>query len=345
MSRIRLGLVLLLSLVVVELNCPLWGQTSTAQLAPPFAAELVDALATEDSSTQPPVCDKDCCQSCNRGEAKSSCVKSEQVCSSTDQRCELCPGSCNSHCLAQVNADSQCECCENDGSALPQCTSKTAESPAQNIPDSSTAKYCQRMAKMLAITMESPDASNKDRQQAIESALMMIAESVQAQASAQIRENETFYHRELAILRAEFARLAAVNEANDQIRQWMTPIYANQNRNFRQLQVLDAKQVSFNQTLKMMEHRLAQKLSKKSDPPTRPTAVSVNLKDETPQFQSVPPRLSEKLEKAIEIQQQIDQLQEQLRQIRQSSSSVRPVGHLEPLFTPDQPLRPISQKR
>jgi hypothetical protein len=346
MSSIRLSLILLLAVVLVEANCPLWGQT--AQLAPPFATKLVDALATENSHSETPVCENGQCQGHPGGTDACPGCKPEPTLSSEDRRCELCPGSCDSYCLSGADADSDCECCVNKRSSQPQGSNHPATYPDVNQLDFTTSNYCRRMAKMLAITMEASPASSEDRQKAIESALMMVAQSVQAQASARIRENETRYHRELAMLRAEFARLAAVNEANDQIRQWMTPFYANQNRNFRQLQVLDAKQVAFNQTLKMLEHRIAQNQSTRPSPPIKPATVSVNLKDERPRATSRPPQRSGNLEQAMEIQQQIkiqQQINELQKQLQQIPSSVRPAGHLEPLFTPDQPLKPISKKR
>lgn len=114
-------------------------------------------------------------------------------------------------------------------------------------PATATEKYCRQMARLLSMSLTASDQKESARivdarQQAIEAAMLLVAENCNTQAELKMAELKSAHQIELAELRKQLAaqqsnvlavgKSAVVNEAEErrmaQLQQWMSAWSANQ---------------------------------------------------------------------------------------------------------------------
>lgn len=227
------------------------------------------------------------------------------------------------------------------------------------------------MAGLLAVTLQNqPDIDAKRK--AIEAAMLMVSETAQANAEAQIAKLEATHQQEMARLQMKVHQLSVETTSVNQLQEWLGPIYTNQNRNYQQMKLVSVNNAAINRTLALLEKQIdrgnAAKASQKIHNHTIAKAdyVSSEQKDvfdrqlpayqitknrtidySKPTFQTAEPATEHAPKKDSE--NEIQRLQAQLNTIQTRLESlqndkVRPAGHLEPVYTPDKPLKPIYHR-
>ena len=214
------------------------------------------------------------------------------------------------------------------------------------------------MAKLLAAALKDREQSHDTQRQVIEDALMMIAETSEAKAQARIALMEANYQKKLIELQNQMKSAAAPSNSFSQIREWLGPIYTNQNRNFHQMKTIAANSANLSRTVgllqKKIDTRLVPSWPKKiqnrlySEPVVTELADSDAVTSQRLQPQidrqipHAPDRIDTTEQAKYRLQHEIQALQFRLRELQKKD--VRPANHLEPVYTPDQPLKPLYQR-
>ena len=190
--------------------------------------------------------------------------------------------------------------------------------------------YSDQVAELLATTLHSSQASFEAKSDAIKSAMNMVVEKTLADAEAEIAELKATHQKEIYQLQGKIVSAKDQTESYAQIMSWLRPIYTNQNRNYRQLQLLsanrDEKPESDLPKLETSNYKKANPINNRHLLPSNAQVASKLLADY---------REAEiaKLKKELEI---ID--------ARLSRLVVKPLqraSHLEPVYVPKQQLVPI----
>ena len=100
--------------------------------------------------------------------------------------------------------------------------------------------YCDQVAELLITTLQTSQASEEAKSNAIKSAMSMVAAKNLADVELQISELKAAHQREINQLQTQLLSANHQAESIAQIKSWLRPIYTNQNRNYRQLQELAA---------------------------------------------------------------------------------------------------------
>ena len=221
----------------------------------------------------------------------------------------------------------------------------------------SMKSHCQLMAKLLSFALHEGDQTREDQCKVIEAALMMIAETSEAKAQARISRLEVIHQKQLTGLQHPLKNSPETNSVS-QFREWLGPIYTNQNRNFHQMQSLATNSQNLNRTVRMLERKI--EAAKPWTPPqkiqnqlysesdssgigNRNRIENAGMLEQRSQNEVVQRNRIDSSEQANQLRQEIHDLQQRLKVLQQEA--VRPVNHLEPVFTPDQPLKPLYQRR
>ena len=368
MSRMKCYLVLLAVAAFSANSFNLLAQDSITQpkLKPPFAASLGAALADQPASEAAKFkfpkdktvttfadlvvelsapctgdCPTDCCATC----ADSCDVSSDEL---SDQ-CS-CNSSCNDGTCCIQSAGNHVDCC--DGCDLAVCGSLATE---QN--DDPIQKYCRQMAALLAVSLRTSSASEDgDRsvelqQKAIEAAMLMVAETAEANSHVKIAELEATHQETVSSLQVQINQLSAGATSVSQLREWLGPIYTNQNRNYQQMQLVSANNATMNRTLSLLEKQIERANEKQQSQTIRNhtiakadyiTSVPVNSMPANNANRQYAQAQNVNADEIKRLKSQILELQSRLEKLH--SDSVQRAGHLEPVFTPDQPLKPIMNR-
>lgn len=295
-------------------------------------------------------------------------TKFEEACESSrqvwqlDAPCSICGNAeddaccpANGDCVSDAMNEAMWHETDSLVATLPQCDCDSCDHHSAGALLSSTDQYCKQMAALLTVTLNSGQSNPGVQQRAIEAAMKMVAENTQSQAETRIAQLEFKHERSLAQYRQQIAQLTMENQAVEQYKSWLNPIYANQNRNSQQIKQLTVSNASMIQSIDW----LRQKIVRPQD--SGETMGSMDQPDasQSDAYQSVQSHdvqkkyvellaqyQQEAMNKAekLEIQNLRWQIEKLNRQLDQMTKPVRQAEHLEPIYTPDQPLVPLQNK-
>jgi hypothetical protein len=167
----------------------------------------------------------------------------------------------------------------------------------------------------------------------------MVAESLEAKSRATVKELKAQQMVDLASLRTGFSKHSATLANANQIRAQRNAIHANQLRNEHQIQIQNA-QASLNRAPTGVRSWIEQEIVRRRKTANSAARIDWDKQREEASRITVPNREDAAVkEQAREIQRQIDELQKRLQLLQKSP--VRPAQHLEPIFTNEQPLKPL----
>ena len=344
MSYYRFGLVMALSIIFSSATVQLLGQQSKSAsfFAPTFSPDFEEVLVESPLEGLPSnVADRS---------PKRANFLQVAIALPTESAGEA--GCATEECLTTAPRESLAICTGGSkletGPCCQACRPKSAED---------MKSHCQLMAKLLAIAIQDQEQSNDARRQVIEAALMMIAETSEAKAQLKIAKLEATHQKQLSELRSELKKSNSPPSSVSQIREWLGPVYTNQNRNFHQLQTMAADNQSLSQKVGLLERKID--AVNQSLPPRTihnrlyGESLSARSKNHGQAEATGPPHQRDQKdwgqpnrispsEQARRLRQEIHDLQNRLKVLQQEA--VRPANHLEPVFNPDQPLRPLYNR-
>ena len=149
-------------------------------------------------------------------------------------------------------------------------------------------------------------------------------------------------------------QLSVESTSLSQLREWLGPIYANQNRNYQQMQLVSANNATMNRTLALLEKQIDRTkpdatsqtilnhTMAKADFATSQPVGSISQNNFSEAKKLNPAKKHASLDEIHLLRTQLTQLQSRLDELQKSN--VQAAGHLEPLYTPDQPLKPIYNR-
>ena len=179
-------------------------------------------------------------------------------------------------------------------------------------------------ALMLKLALNGRDLESKEARQAITSCMLLVAKSAQQQARTELAQKELEHEKEMAVLRGQLLQQQAQATTLDQLRRWLSPLYSNQNRAIKQIELLGFNSNSLNRTLNLLEKQM----SNRSNRPSTPVMFS-NPHVAQDDSQS----------DVYDLRSQVKRLKQELEKLR--SQSVQPAQHLQPIFENKQ-LDPID---
>ena len=282
---------------------------------------------------------------------------------------EPCTGACGENCSG--DCDQSCQIADEVN--LSEQIWTDADSLVATLPDydcekcgqcrgspgceSATDEYCRQMAGLLVVTLNGSKADADAQRRAIETALKMVSENAQVQSEARFAKLESKYEKSMAKMQEQIGRLALEHNSVDQFKDWLRPIYASQNRNAEQIQSLVASNASLNNSIGLMGQRIAnlapapranEPLDMRFAQPHQQKSENRYLDVAISQFQKAAYEKAayekaayEKAE-TIEIENLRQQIANLDRQLELLMKPNRRADHLEPIFTPDQPLAPLK---
>jgi hypothetical protein len=239
------------------------------------------------------------CDGCQSNHCHSECCHSE--CYHSD--------GCQSDCCEQCECDDR-ELCHDD-CAMPEASA-----------------YCKDLAELLCTTLNGSEMSEPAMRRVIEKAMILVAKNAQSESRMEMAHMQIRHEEEKAALRGQLLQLSTqVHTVND-LRDWIGPLYANQNRTIQHIQLLSANSSALNRTLSLLEKQLS------SQATTSPTAT----KQSKPRVAQHDP-----VSEVYDIGQQIDELKQQLQKMRQmQTDKIQPAQHLQPIYNSSQQLEPLE---
>ena len=223
---------------------------------------------------------------------------------------------------------SSCEtCCESCTKARRwQC----AELSNSFAADGSMEQYCDQVATLLITTLNGSKDNPQAQQRAIQTAFHMVAEKSNLVARAETDKLRKSHHQSLKQILMEHARkgqprLIAENETV------LEPIYATQFRNSQRLTKLNDTNQSIMQSLLGLEKKFAS------------FTMIQRAKLSGAEIQQMMDSLEQENAREKELQQLQAELQVLDQRIRQlQANPVKPANHLEPIYAPARPLKPMK---
>ncbi len=188
--------------------------------------------------------------------------------------------------------------------------------------------YCKDLAELLCTTIHGNDMSEPAMRRAIEKAMMLVARNAKSESLIEMANMEAKHRDEQASLRGQLLQLSTqVHTVND-LRNWIGPLYTNQNRTIQHLQLMSASSNTLNRTLSLLEKQLSSKAA------SQPTSVKYS----NPHVVQNDPD-----SKVYYLEREIGELKQQLQKMQQMrTDKIQPAQHLQPIYDSSQQLEPLE---
>ena len=183
---------------------------------------------------------------------------------STDLQGELdcplasCPDSACPHC-ERCPADRELVMPESVSPTLPHEASWAVATLFEEQPQPNpyfrkeTENQCGEIADSLAKSLADSNISTESRQEILAATMKLMVRNAELEARAEVATLKLQHEREMAQLRSEVAEHQTYATQIGEIKNWMGPIYANQNQTQRQFQGLMTNLQLINRTLRLLE--------------------------------------------------------------------------------------------
>ena len=116
-----------------------------------------------------------------------------------------------------------------------------------------TGNECEEITDALARSLADPNISTESRQEILAATMKLLVRNSELEARAEVAMLKLQHEREMANLRNEVAEHQNYATQIGEIKNWMGPIYANQNQTQRQFQSLMTNLQLINRTLRLLE--------------------------------------------------------------------------------------------
>lgn len=241
----------------------------------------------------------------------------------------------------------ECPCC--DGTGLPDSCSKSCQSCASDDDslypsrlnvrqnDQAINQYCDDVSKALLTTLHGSRNNPQAQQRAIQTALKMVAEMAgtpkamlaDAKTSSSAPEPQVDWRHYLSELKSASVKVADSANPDTSEPSLLEPVYATQYRNTAQLKKLTEENQILKNSLISLEQRFAS------------FAIMQQAKLKGSEVRRMMNSIEEDEARERELammQAQVKVLDERIRHLL--SRPVRQANHLEPIYAPDNTLRP-----
>ncbi len=225
--------------------------------------------------------------------------------------------------LCGINTSS-CETCASE------CDARRPTVPESNPVDRSMEQYCEQVATLLQTTLEGSKDNPLAQQRAIQTALKMVVEKSDVNLRVEKEKLEQSHQQSLKQILMEHARKGQPKFAAED-KSLLEPIYATQFRNSRELTKLNDADQSIMRALFSLEKKFA----------------SFTMMQRAKLSGTDVQRMMDALKEEQAREQELETLQAELKVLDQriqqlQARPVVPANHLEPIYMPASPLRPIN---
>ena len=302
-----------LCFIVVLLSPPVFAQVTTLTLeaGPQTADENLNSYLHPDLGKIADDCQHKCDVSCKTSGCSHSC-RDASCCNNSG-----CDGEAN--CTAFV-----------DGKSIDFFTAKPADpkycdcefcNSTESLTEQS--EFSRDVAELLRVALKNQDLDDPSSRKVIENALALVVKNAQSKADAEISKLKIAHEKELASFRGQLLQMSTQMKTIDDFKNWLGPLYTNQNRTIQQIQMLAYSSNTINRTLGLLEKQMSTNDSVSS--------VPVKYGNRTTNQDKVDSDV-------YDLNRQVYELKKQLQQLQQHQSrDVQPANHLEPIFDNEQP--------
>lgn len=189
--------------------------------------------------------------------------------------------------------------------------------------------FCNQVAQLLANTLENSETTPEAKKRAIESAMKMVADNATAVSEAKLKDA---HKREIKNLQFQLDQASDQAASIEQIKSWLRPIYSNQNRNFEQMKLMNATQLSMNQSLRFGQ------FSRPAVTTLYPSATTRKT-NEAIKHSPYVPRVDNETAELARLRAQLDAVNRRIEKLQ--SKPVQQASYLEPVYVPNRRLDPI----
>ena len=199
---------------------------------------------------------------------------------------------------------------------------KWSECEFCNSTESFTAEseFSRDVAELLRVALKNQDLDDPSSRKVIENAMALVVKNAQTKANAEISKLKIEHEKELASFRGQLLQMSTQMKTVDDFKNWLGPLYTNQNRTIQQIQMLAYGSNTINRTLSLLEKQMS----------TNDSVSSVPVK-----YGNRPINQDKMDSEVYDLNRQVYQLKKQLQQLQ--SRDVQPANHLEPIFDNEQP--------
>ncbi len=214
----------------------------------------------------------------------------------------------NSEATGDSSFCSSANCC--DGSRCKDCNFCCSD---QALIEKS--EFCCQVAELLRVALKNKNLDDPSSREVIESALALVAKNAQTEANTQIAELKIEHEKEMASMRGQAVQMSTQHNNAENLKNWLGPLYTNQNRAIQQIQMLAYSSNAINRTLTLLEKQMS---TKNSGGSTQASNANPYLKRD------------EHDSEVYDLKRQVNELKKQIQQIQ--PQRVQPANHLQPIF-------------
>ena len=136
-----------------------------------------------------------------------------------------------------------------------------------------TGQRCEDLADNLANSLADPNISTESRREILAATMKLMVRNAELEARAEIASLKLEHQQELSQLRNQVAEFQTYATQIGEIKNWMAPIYANQNQTQRQFQTLTNDLQIINRTLRLLEQEKRSQQLLLTNQPRRATSI------------------------------------------------------------------------
>lgn len=206
---------------------------------------------TEDCSSCP-AC-KETCPVC-----KEQCPDCNVQCPASKEQCPACPAKWAEVQDSLPTAEKPCPLVAqgfavgtpmpDDG--RPRLTAGFIQNEHATLP---SYRLCSELADTLSESLADPNIPSESRRRILESTLKLLVRNAELESQAEVAILKLKHERELAVVREQQAMLQSQIAQTSGLKQWMAPLYANQNQTQQQMQNVMTNLQLVDRTLRLLE--------------------------------------------------------------------------------------------
>ncbi len=189
--------------------------------------------------------------------------------------------------------------------------------------------FCQQMTDMLAGNLKNIDHDDPEFKKSIQTAMAMVVQNTNFEHQQKMAQLRTIHQGDINYLQGQMVQLSSQSNVTKHLNDWLSTLYASQNRNHQQLQILSSSTNNLNRKLAALEQHLG---SQNYDNANRNATMLAPKKISNPnvvrQASTVEPSYDQ--DEIRYLQQQLRQIEKRMQEIR-NTNPVQPATHLQPI--------------
>jgi len=142
-----------------------------------------------------------------------------------------------------------------DDAAQCLCAACSSDAAARES-DLDVNPFVEQLSDVLATNISDSKLTIDQSKELIAEAFDMVIKNCELRHQTMIAKVEALHQSETALLKGQIVQMSTQATTYNELNRWLSPVYANQNRSYQQLQAVIAHAQILNQTLRSLERQL-----------------------------------------------------------------------------------------